>query len=84
MNYRHCNDAHPSNFPAAVTYWESYADDLAMLVELRVRVIRTKQQISKAVTLEEQVLMQLYEVRDNLERLQLRADEVAGSVRPIT
>src|SRR5262245_43640898 len=79
MNYRHYND--PLPFPATVTLWESYADDLALFVVLRARGVRTKWQISKAVALGEQVLMRFHDVCDKLEGLQLRADELAKNVR---
>ena len=81
MNYPHFENPAPSNFQAAVTFWQDYADELALLAELSVRVVRTKQQISKAIALGEQLLMHLHKALDNLEGVQLRADELAKNVR---
>ena len=82
MNYRFRNDSHP--FPAALTLWESYADDLALLAELSRREARAKRLSSKAVARGEQALLRLYDARARLEDLQLRADELAKRFRPGT
>ena len=79
MNYRHCDNSH--TLPAAVTCCESYADDLMLLVELNARGARAKRQIIRAVALGEELLALLYEGRDKLEGLRLRADELAKTVR---
>jgi hypothetical protein len=55
MNYRHCESSHP--FPVALADRESIADDLMVLVESGWRAVRTKQQISKAFVLGEQIFV---------------------------
>ena len=62
----------------------SYANDLALLAEVSSRVVNTKQQISEAIAIGERVLVRFHAVRDNLEDLQLRADELAKRFRPAT
>jgi len=79
MNYRHCNNSH--TFPVAVTCRQSYTDDLMLLVELKKRGARAKRQIIKALALGEELLALLYEGRDKLDGLRLRADELAKTVR---
>jgi hypothetical protein len=77
MNYSHCNDPYP--FPAAVTWWESHADDLSLMAESNGRAVKANQLVSEAVAFGAQILELRYEVRDKLEDLQLRADELANN-----
>jgi hypothetical protein len=84
MNYRPYSDLNPSDFPAAINLWASYADDLALLAELSRRGARAKQLTIKALALGEQTLLRLYDAHDRLEDLQLRADELAKRFRPVT
>ena len=81
MNYPHFDDPDLSNFPPAVTLWESYANQLALLEELSSRGARAKRLTIKAVALGEQTILRLYDARARLEDLQLRADKLAKIVR---
>ncbi|HEY7428427.1 MAG TPA: hypothetical protein VH682_29615 [Gemmataceae bacterium] len=84
MNDRHYGNLVPSDIPAALTLWGSYAHEMAVLAELSRRRARAKQLTAKALARGEQVLLRLHDARARLEDLQLRADELAKRFRPVT